>query len=116
MKHKSISSNNLFASTLAAGSGQSPCGPYDLSCNDEEQHCIPENVAERTFRYSERVARLLTAARFLLSPLPESPTNWGQLNLNLTDFHTDPIEITSAKFSLISGSLRECLRECGVER
>ena len=36
----------------------------------------------------------LTAAMLYLNSLPEAPKNWGQLNLNLNDYHSDPMEIS----------------------
>jgi len=37
----------------------------------------------------------LTAARPYLNSPPESPKNWGQVILNLDDYHSDPMEISS---------------------
>jgi hypothetical protein len=37
----------------------------------------------------------LTAARLYLNLPPEAPKNWGQMNLNLNDYHSDPMEIGS---------------------
>jgi len=37
----------------------------------------------------------LTAARLYLISPPESPKNWGQVNPNLDDYHSDPIVISS---------------------
>ena len=44
---------------------------------------------------SDRTARLLTAARLYLNSPPEAPKNWGQINPNLNDYHSDPMEISS---------------------
>jgi len=56
---------------------------------------MPNNVAETTPGRSERAARLLTAARLYLNSPPEAPKNWGQINPNLNDYHTEPMEISS---------------------
>jgi len=43
---------------------------------------------------SDRAAHLLTGARLYLNLPPEAPKNWGQINPNLNDFHSDPIKIS----------------------
>jgi len=35
----------------------------------------------------------LTATRLDLNSHPELPQNWGQINPNLNDYHSDPMEI-----------------------
>jgi len=57
---------------------------------------MPINVPETTPGRSDRAARVLTAARHYLNSLPEAPTNWGQINPNLNDYHPDPMEISSS--------------------
>jgi len=52
-------------------------------------------VAETTPGRSDCTARLLTAARLYLNSPPEAPKNWGQINPNLNDYHSDPMEISS---------------------
>jgi hypothetical protein len=37
----------------------------------------------------------LTAARLYSNSPPEASKNWGQINPNLNDYHSDPIEISS---------------------
>jgi hypothetical protein len=67
--------------------------PYYLSCDDEE-HVTPENFAEMIpgpINHAAHAARLLTAARLHLNSPPESPQNWGQVNPNLDDYHSDLI-------------------------
>jgi hypothetical protein len=56
---------------------------------------MPNNVAETTPGRSNCVARLLTAARLYLNSPPELPHNWGQINLNLNNYHSDPLVISS---------------------
>jgi hypothetical protein len=52
-------------------------------------------VAETTPRRSGRAARLWTAAGLYLNSLPEAPKNWGQIDPNLTDYYSNPMEISS---------------------
>jgi len=56
---------------------------------------MPRNLAETTPGRSDRAARLLTAARLYLNSPPELPKNWGQVNPNLDDYHSSPVEISS---------------------
>jgi hypothetical protein len=44
---------------------------------------------------SNHAARLLTATRLCLNSPPEAPKNWGQINPNLNDYHSDPMEVSS---------------------
>jgi len=93
-KLETVPSSNLVPSAMAPGSYQSSFDPYDLSSDDEE-YLTPNNVAETTPGRSDRTARLLTAARLYLNSPPEAPKNWGQINPNLNDYHSDPMEISS---------------------
>jgi len=86
--------NNLSSFEMASRSGQSSYDPYDLSSDDGE-YLMATNVAETTPGRSDRAARLLTAARLYLNSPPELPQNWGQINPNLNDYHSDPMEISS---------------------
>jgi hypothetical protein len=92
-KPKRDVTNNPFNRT-ASGSGQSSFDPYDLSSDDDE-YLMPNNVAEMTPGCSDHAARLLTATRLYLNPLPEAPKNWVQINPNRNDYHSDPIAISS---------------------
>jgi len=89
-----VPSSNLVPSATASGSSQSSFDPYDLS-SDGEESITPKNVAEMTPGRSDRAARLLTAARLYSNSPPEAPKNWGQINPNLNDYHSDPMEISS---------------------
>jgi hypothetical protein len=51
-------------------------------------------VAETTPGQSDCSARLLTAARLYLNSPPEALPTWGQINPNLNDYHSDPMEIS----------------------
>jgi len=84
---------------MASRSDQSSCDTYDLSSDDEE-YWMPNNVAETTPERSDCAARWLTAARLFLNSPSELPQNWGQINPNLNDYHSDPMQISS-KFWLL---------------
>jgi len=56
---------------------------------------MSNNVAETTPGRSDCPAHLLTATRLYLNSPPEAPKNWGQINPNLNDYHSDPMEISS---------------------
>jgi hypothetical protein len=97
-KLETIPDNNLGSSAMGSRSGQSSYDPYDLSSDDKE-YLMPTNVAETTPGRSDHAARLLTAARLYLNSLPELPQNWGQINPNLNDYHSNPMEISSSFWS-----------------
>jgi len=78
---------------MASRSDQSSFDPYDLPSDDEE-YITPNNLAETTPWRSDRVARLLTAGRLFLNSPPEATTNWGQINPNLNDYLSEPMEIS----------------------
>jgi len=93
-KLETVPNNNLLPSAMASGSYQSSFDPYDLSSDDEE-YLTPNNVAETTPGRSDRAAHFLTTARLYLNSPPEAPKNLGQINPNLNDYHSDPMEISS---------------------
>jgi len=93
-KLKTVPSSNLVPSATASESYQLSFDPYNLSNNDEE-YLTPNNVAETTPGRSNHAARLITSTRLYLNSLPEAPNNWGQINPNLNDYHSDPMEISS---------------------
>jgi len=93
-KLETVPNSNLVPSATALGSYQSSFDPYNLS-SDDEKYITPDNVAETTPGQSNRTARLSTAARLCLNSPPEAPKNWGQINPNLNDYHSDPIVISS---------------------
>ena len=102
-------SSNLVPSATASGSGESSFDPYDVSSDDEE-YLTPDNVAEMTPGRSYRAAHLLTAPRLYLNSPPEAPHNWGQINPNLNDYHSNPMEI-SCTFWLLDITNWWCLQE-----
>jgi hypothetical protein len=56
---------------------------------------MPINVAETTPGQSNSVTLLITATRLHLNWQRDTPKNRGQINTNLNDYHSDPIEISS---------------------
>jgi len=56
---------------------------------------MPNNVSETTPGQSDRAARLSKAAWLYLNSPPEPQKNWWQINPNLIDYHSDPVEISS---------------------
>jgi len=94
IKYKKVLSSNLVPSATASGFYQSYFDLYDFS-SDEEEYLTPNNVPETTPGRSDRAARLLTATRLHFNSPPETPKNWGQINPNLNDYHSDPMEISS---------------------
>jgi len=93
-KLETVPSSNPPPSAMASGLSQSSFDAYDLSSDDEE-YLTPNNVAETTPGRSDHAPRLLTATRLYLNSMPEAPKNWGQLNPNLNDYHSDRMEISS---------------------
>jgi len=93
-KLQSLPSSNHISSATASRSCQSSFDPYNLSSDDEE-YLTPNNGAETTPGQSNRAVRLLTAARLYLNSPPEALKNWGQINPNLNDYHSDPMEFSS---------------------
>jgi len=91
---ETVPTSNLVPSATASESDQSSFDIYDLSSDDEE-YLMPNSVAETTPGQSNRAARLLTAARLYLNSPPEAPKNWGQINPNLNDYHSDPMVFSS---------------------
>jgi len=89
-KLESLPSRNIIPCATASGSCQSCFDTYDLS-SDNEEYITPNNVAEMAPRLSDCAARLLTSARRYLNSPPEAAMNWGQINPNLNDYHSDPM-------------------------
>jgi len=96
--HKRLPKSNLILSGTRFGSCQSSRDPYDMS-RDDEEYLTLNNVAETTPGRSDRTARLLTSNRLHLNLPPEAPMNWGQIDPNLYDYHSDPMEISNTFWS-----------------
>jgi len=94
IKHGSFPSSNLIPAATVLESCQWSFDPYDLSSNHDE-YLMPNNVGEATPGRRDRAARVLTAARLYFSSPPDAPNNWGRINPNLNDYHSDPMEICS---------------------
>jgi hypothetical protein len=84
----------IILSANAAVFGQSSFDPYDLSSDDDE-YLMCKCVAETTPWRSHCAPLLLTTAMLYLHSPPESPNNWGQVNPNVSDYDSDPMEISS---------------------
>jgi hypothetical protein len=93
-KLERLPSSNRMSSAMASGSCQSSIDLYDLSSDDEE-NLRPYNEAETTPGGSNRAPCVLTAARHYFNLPPEAPKNWGQINPNLHDYHSIPVELSS---------------------
>jgi len=93
-KHESLPMSNLIPSETVPLSCQSSFDPSDMSSDDEE-NLTRNNVAETTPGQSDRASRLLTTAWLHFNLPPEVPKKWGQINPNLNDYHSDPMEISS---------------------
>jgi hypothetical protein len=63
--------------------------------SDDEEYLTPNIVAETTPRRRDRAARSLTAASLYFNSPPEAPKNWGHINPNINDYHSDPMESSS---------------------
>jgi len=94
-KHESLPRSNLIPSKTVLGSCQSSYDTYTLSSDDEE-YLTPNNVAETAPGRSDCTARILTAAWLYLNSPPEAPKHWGQINPNLNDYRSDPMEISTS--------------------
>jgi hypothetical protein len=86
--------NNLSSSTMASRSAQSSYDPYHLS-SDNDNYFMPNKVAEMTPGCSDRAGRSLTALRLYLNSPPRFQRKWGQINPNLNDYHSDPLQSCS---------------------
>jgi hypothetical protein len=85
---------NIFPSATASGYYQSCFVPYDLF-SDGEEYLTPTTGAETTPGGSDHAGRISTTARLYLNLPPEVPKNWGEINPNLNDYHSNQMEIRS---------------------
>jgi len=92
--HESLPRSYRIPSRKVLGSCQSSFDPCDVS-RDDEEYLSPNNAAVTKPGKRYRAARVLTAVRLYLNSLPEAPKNRGQINPNLYDYHSDPMEISS---------------------
>jgi len=93
-KPKSILSSNLVPSATDSGCGQLSFDQYDLSSDDEE-YLTHHNEAEMTPGRSNRTAHLLTTPTVYFNSPSDATKNWGQINPNLKDYHSDRMENSS---------------------
>ena len=90
IKHKSLPCSNFVPSATASGFGQSSIDSFDMASDDQE-NLTPNNVAVTT---RDSAAHLLTSARLYLNSPHQVQKNWGQMNPNRNDYHSDPMEIS----------------------
>jgi len=91
-KPAKVSGSNLFPSAKVSGFGRLSFHPYDLSSNNEG-YLPPKTMAETLPGRSDCAATYFTARRLYLNSLSEALKNWGQVNPNCKDYHSDPMEI-----------------------
>jgi len=91
---ETIPDNHLVSSAMASIPGQYSYDPYDLSSDDEE-YLMLSHEAKTTPGRSYFVAFLLTATRLHLNSPSDLPQNWGQINPNLKDNHSNLMESSS---------------------
>jgi len=94
MKLENVSQGNIIPSAKPCEFGHLSFDPCDFPSNDEDYFTLM-SVAETTPWCSDHAAYLLTAAMLHLNSPPEAPKKWGQINTNLNDYHSDPMEISS---------------------
>ena len=99
-KSENIPSRNLIPSAMVFESRPLSFHAYDLFRNDKEYLTL-NHVAEMTPGRSKRAARLFNGAWLYLNPPPDAPKYWGQIDPNLNDYHSDPVEISSIVKKLV---------------
>jgi len=92
-KSESIASNNLFSYAIPSRSRQS-CSDQQHLFSADNEYLMAKNGAKMTLGRSNHTAHLLTAARSIQTSLPELPQNWGQINLNPNDYHSNRIQLS----------------------
>ena len=93
-KHESLLSSNDISSAMASQTWQSSFDPYDLS-GDDIEYSTPNNASQTTAGRNDLAALILSAASLYLISPPEAPQRWGQINPNLTDYHSERMEYSS---------------------
>ena len=91
---ENVPSSNLVPPAMTSRSGQSSFDLYDSSSNDEA-YLMHNTAAETSPGRSDCAARLLPTARLHLKSPLVAPKNQGQINPNLNEYHTNPIQISS---------------------
>jgi len=94
VKPGSVPNNPLLSSAMSSRSVQSFYDQYDSS-SDYAEYLMPKDVAEMTRGRCDRAVCLVTAVRLHLNSPPGLPQNAGQINPNLNDHHSNPMEICS---------------------
>jgi len=93
IKLKNVQHSNFFRFAKASAFVQSSSVPYDSS-SDIDDYLTPKSIAEMTPGRSDRASRLLTASRLHLNSPPESPKHLGQVNPNVSDYYSYPMQIS----------------------
>jgi len=62
--------------------------------SDDAEYITPNHVVETTKNQSDCDAHLLPAVKLYLNSPPKAPKHWGQINGNLNDYHTNPMEFS----------------------
>jgi hypothetical protein len=96
---QSLPSSNLISCATASTSCQSSIDPYNLS-SDDEQYLTSENMAETIPGWSDNAAHLWASGWLYFHQPPETPKNWGEINPNLDDYHSDPTEFINTLWIL----------------
>jgi len=94
IKSEKVPHSNQSTSAKTSGNDQFFFDPYDLSSKDEE-YLRAKSIAEITPGRSDCTPCGMTAARHYLNSRPDVPINWEKLNLNLNDYKSDSMEISS---------------------
>jgi len=89
-----IPPGNIFPSAKDVWFGQSLFDPF-VWYSDDDEYLPPKSMAESTPKWCDCAAPLLRATRLYFNAPPEAPKNWGQINPNLNDYHSNPMEISS---------------------
>jgi hypothetical protein len=93
IKPKNIRGSNIVPSAKAFRFGLFSFNQYDLSSDDEE-YLTPNRIVETSPGHSDRATCLFTTAKLYMNSALEEPKNWGQVNSNLDDYQSDPMEIS----------------------
>jgi hypothetical protein len=95
IKPENILHRNISSSVKTSGSRYSSFDPYEL-CRDNEKYLMPSSFTATSPGQSDSGARLTTAAKLEFNLMPEIRKNWSQIHPNLSNYHPDPMETSSA--------------------
>jgi len=92
MNPNSVPTNYLFSSAIDLMIGHVDFDTYDLS-SDDKGYLLPKIEAETMPGQSDCTVCSLSAARLHFNSPHELSLNWGQINLNHNDYHSNPVKI-----------------------